>query len=185
VGGWVGGGGVGGTGRGNFLGGGGSFLRKRQPLPLWYTRGWGVAWWCHRTGQGSDSSSQGAHPRQDGRSGDQFQRPEIHLWPIQLVHLCGCFIAVCFLLLPQVAPGIAWGLWRPIVVALEPAMAAQLAVSAVHHSPHSLHSLTHSLITSLRPCRRTTSGQLLEQCFADGERGGGAVALAMYCRHSD
>jgi hypothetical protein len=26
-------------------------------------------------------------------------------------------------------PALAWGLWRPVVVALEPAMAAQLVVS--------------------------------------------------------
>jgi hypothetical protein len=30
-----------------------------------------------------------------------------------------------------VAPGVAWGLWRPIFRVLEPALAAQLAVSGV------------------------------------------------------
>lgn len=32
----------------------------------------------------------------------------------------------------HVAPGVAWGLWRPIFRALEPALAAQLAVSSGH-----------------------------------------------------
>lgn len=115
------------------------------------------------------------------------------------VYLPGCLIAVCvLLLLPQVAPGIAWGLWRPIVVALEPAMAAQLAVSCAsitrlthyitYARTHALNqSLTHSLtqalsqsfITCLRPCQRSTSGQLLEQWFEDRE--GEGVLLPSQC----
>jgi hypothetical protein len=47
----------------------------------------------------------------------------------------GCTGGFCGVKDYHVAPGVAWGLWRPIFKALEPALAARLAVSllrAVH-----------------------------------------------------
>jgi hypothetical protein len=38
----------------------------------------------------------------------------------------------------KVAPGIAWSMWRPVFQALQPALAAQLAVSTSSHLEHGL-----------------------------------------------
>jgi hypothetical protein len=42
----------------------------------------------------------------------------------------------------QVAPGIAWSLWRPAIKALEPALAAKLVVSQYYQCPYGLKCFT-------------------------------------------